>query len=816
MGTSKNTFYFSVVVFVLFFIFVFNYEANYQKEMQQRIHRHATVISEDLWNFNTESSLEYLKLAAKAYNYTHIQIKDLDNNELEDLEFPIQSPLQSYLNSLGLFSNYRYTKKINYKKNPIGELEIAWYSKNLYVHLQVFLLGILLIGLFNFYLRILSTNALLEHKVKERTQELEEKIEQQKESEKALKKSEEFRKRLFEASKVPIIVMEDKTYKYIEANPAAVEIYGYKKLEEVIGLTPISVSATTQYDESPSTEKSIYYIQKAREDGYTIFEWKHKRPNGEEWDARVKLMRFSSEGKDFFQFTLSDITQALKAEKDLKRAQTFISNIINSMPSILISVDSNLDIVQWNDKAIEFTGISQEKAKGKDLLSVFPLLKAELPRIHHSIAEKIIERETKKSTTIDKETHFFDITIFPLSVDGVSGAVIRIDDVTKQFELEKQLNQSQKMDAIGQLAGGVAHDFNNMLGGILGAAELLETQFSNNEKAKGFINLIKSASNRAADLTKNLLTFSRKNQGIKSSADVLEILKEVQKLLERSLNKKIAVKLVNESKNSFILADPSQIQSMFLNLCINAGQAMPNGGEIEIKMANKVLTQSLCDEIPFNINPGNYLNVFIKDTGDGIPANILPRIFEPFFTTKAQGKGTGLGLSAVYGTILEHKGAILVKSEAGVGTTFEVILPTSKAKKGNNKMDQEIIKGEGKILLIDDEELVRATSEAILEALNYDVLTASNGKEGVQAYNENKDSIDLVILDMLMPEMNGRETFIELKKINPEVKVIISSGFAEGNDLEALCKEGIKGILAKPFQIHELSQKIAETLRLPD
>jgi PAS domain S-box-containing protein len=816
MGTGKNTFYFSVAVFILFFLFVFNYESNYQKEMQQRIHRHATVISEDLWNFNTESSLEYLKLAAKAYNYTHIHIRDLDGKDQEILDFPIQASLQEYLNSLGVFSTYYYTQKIYYKKNPIGELEIAWYSKNLYIHLQVFILAILLIGLFNFYLRILSTNTLLEHKVKERTQELEEKIEQQKKSEKALKKSEEFRKRLFEASKVPIIVMESNTNKYIEANPAATEIYGYDNVKDVIGLTPLDVSVATQYDGSPSKEKANYYIKKAEKEGYTVFTWRHKRPNGEEWDARVKLMSFTSEGKDFLQFTLSDITQALKAEKDLKRAQTFINSIINSMPSILISVDSNLDIVQWNDRAIEFTGIEQEEAKGKNLVSVFPLLKTELPKIHHSIQEKIIERETKKSTKINKETHFFDITIFPLLVDEVAGAVIRIDDVTQQFELERQLNQSQKMDAIGQLAGGVAHDFNNMLGGILGAAELLATQFSHNEKAKGYIELIKSASNRAADLTRNLLTFSRKNQGIKNSTDVAEILKEVKKLLERSLNKKIAVELINESKNSFILADSSQIQSMFLNLCINAGQAMPNGGELEIKVTNKVLTQTLCEEIPFDIKPGNYLNICVKDTGEGIPSNILPKIFEPFFTTKLQGKGTGLGLSAVYGTVLEHKGAILVKSELKVGTTFEVILPTSKEEKGKVKMDEKIIKGEGKILLIDDEELVRATSEAILEALNYEVLTAQNGKEGVRIYQENKDSIDLIILDMLMPEMNGRETFIELKKINPSVKVIISSGFAEGSDIETLCNEGIKGMLAKPFQIHELSQKIDEVLRMPD
>ena len=500
-----------------------------------------------------------------------------------------------------------------------------------------------------------------------------------------------------------------------------------------------------------------------------------------------------------------------KREIDLKKANEYISNIIDSMPSIIIGVDINGKITQWNKKAEETTEIKKDEAKDKYLPDVFPQMAPEMDKIIESMKTHEIKIESKKPYN---KTQYMDITIYPLVTNGVEGAVVRIDDVTDHYNLEQQLNQHRKMDAIGQLVGGVAHDFNNILAGILGAAELIEYDKNIGKKHKENIDMIIQASTRAAEMVSKLLAFSRKGKIISTTIDLHDIINDVSTILKRSIDKKIKIKINNNADQSVVVGDDSQLQNVLINIGINASHAMPDGGEVTFTTSIIKLEDAYCNEIPFDIEPGDFIEIEIKDTGYGISHENIQKIFEPFFSTKKQGEGTGLGLSVVYGTIQDHHGAINVYSEIGAGTVFHIYLPLSDEVVTRSIENVEIIKGSGQILIVDDEEVIRITAKAMLEDMNYKVINAKNGQEAVAIFKKKYKDIDLVLLDMVMPEMNGRETFLRMREIDENCKIIISSGFSKDKDLNELKKKGLNGFIRKPYRKFELSQLIAEVLSI--
>lgn len=385
-----------------------------------------------------------------------------------------------------------------------------------------------------------------------------------------------------------------------------------------------------------------------------------------------------------------------------------------------------------------------------------------------------------------------------------------------QKKLAEQLSHSQKMDAIGQLAGGVAHDFNNVLGAVMGMAELLKKSVFPREKQIEFLDLILAATKRASELTKKLLTFSRKGTKISTAIDSIKVVNETISLLQHTLDKKVVVSMESKVSNSLIVADDTLLQNALVNMGINASHAMENGGSLVFTLRNVELDYDYCENSPFEIKPGEYLEIGVKDTGTGIPPEISSRIFEPFFTTKQQGKGTGLGLSMVYGMVKEYGGAITVYSEMGVGTIFRLYLPVVFEFSQKISEIENVKTGTGSILLIDDEELIRITASAILNSLGYEVITAENGLEGINLFKENINKIDLVILDMIMPVMNGRETFTAIRKINPEVPVIIASGFTKDDEMFTLKNQGLSGFIQKPYSRLELAEIVYSNISQRD
>ncbi|MFT5702503.1 MAG: PAS domain S-box-containing protein [Desulforhopalus sp.] len=499
-----------------------------------------------------------------------------------------------------------------------------------------------------------------------------------------------------------------------------------------------------------------------------------------------------------------------KVDEELKGLRNYLSNIIDSMPSVLIGVDSEGKVTQWNKTAEKNTGVSAETAYGEALPKVFPEMSDQMETIKQAITEKKIRRIFRNPHPGEKGMHYEDMTFYPLISNGVEGAVIRIDDVTKEYELEMEVRHGHKMDAIGQLAGGVAHDFNNMLAGINGASELLEIKLAENASAMKYIDIIKNATERAAGLTRKLLAFSRKGSHISTAVNLNEIINDVVAILERSIDKRIIITTALNARETMVSGDPSQLQSGILNLCVNARDAMPDGGELHITTSNTDFDEEYC-RVDQNLTPGNYIQVSIADTGIGIPAEVQTRIFEPFYTTKDVGKGTGLGLAAVYGMVKDHRGDIRLYSEVGKGTIFHLCIPVdSEAAFSVPERKLDVVRGQGTILVIDDEEIIRATSSLLVENMGYTVLQAKNGLEGVNIYKEKWKTIDLVILDMVMPVMNGREAFQEILTINPEAKVIMVSGFARNVDMANMVGKGLAGFIMKPFNRVELSKLIFE------
>ena len=381
----------------------------------------------------------------------------------------------------------------------------------------------------------------------------------------------------------------------------------------------------------------------------------------------------------------------------------------------------------------------------------------------------------------------------------------------EQEKLKEQLTQAEKLEAIGTLAGGIAHDFNNLLMGIQGYTSLMlldiDSKHPNYDKLKAIESQVKSG----ADLTKQLLGYSQGGRYLITTIDLNELVANSILMFAR-FKKEIRVHQKYEPSLWKVKVDRGQMEQVFLNLYINAWQAMPGGGALYLETNNIVLDEDYMKA--FDIEPGYYVKVSVTDTGAGMDKKTKQRIFEPFFTTKEMGKGAGLGLATVYGIIRGHKGMINVYSEKGQGSTFNIYLPASEQEETKSEAPiSKIQKNSGAILLVDDDKMIRDVTGAMLTRLGYQVMTAPSGEEAVAIYRANRERIDLVIVDMIMPEMGGGEIIDKLRTINPEAKIILSSGYSlNGEAKDIMDRGGAQAFIQKPFQIQELADRIQEII----
>ena len=383
-------------------------------------------------------------------------------------------------------------------------------------------------------------------------------------------------------------------------------------------------------------------------------------------------------------------------------------------------------------------------------------------------------------------------------------------DITLQRKLETQLQLSQKMEAIGTLAGGVAHDFNNLLMGIQGRTSLmlLETdpiqpQFEHLKEVETYIK-------RAAKLTQQLLGFARGGKYEVKPTNMNDLIEKSAQMFGRT-KKEITIHKKYHDEIWTVEIDRSQIDQVLLNIFVNAWQAMPAGGDLYIQTKNELLDENFADA--YGVRPGKYVAISITDTGFGMDENTLKRVFDPFFTSKDKERGTGLGLASAYGIIQNHDGIIMAESAGGQGATFHIYLPTSeKPVIDEHKDDQKILVGTETILLVDDEEMIIDIGTQVLKKLGYEVLTARHGREAIEVYQQNRQKVAMVVLDLIMPVMGGKETYDRLKEIDPQVKVLLSSGYSLDGQATEVLKRGCDGFIQKPFSMTDLSRKLRQII----
>ena len=426
--------------------------------------------------------------------------------------------------------------------------------------------------------------------------------------------------------------------------------------------------------------------------------------------------------------------------------------------------------------------------------------------------------QAKDGSIIDVE-----ITSYPLSFGGRQAKLVLVNDITERKRAEEalrhsedQLRQALKMEAVGKLAGGVAHDFNNLLTAINGHSEMCLRRLTPGDALYRHVDGIKRAGDRAAALTRQLLAFSRKQILQPEVIDLNNVVVELNKMLRRLIGEDIDL-LMRLEADGKIKADPSQLEQVLLNLCVNARDAMPRGGKLTIETSDVVLSEEFADR-HLSVPPGDYVMLAVSDTGCGMDALTRERIFEPFFTTKEVGKGTGLGLSTVYGIVKQSGGSVWVYSEVGRGTTFKVYFPLVAGKTENSKGETsapELLVGVETVLLVEDEEMVREMATEILQECGYAVLQAKDGHEALRLVRQHKAEIHLMLTDVVMPRMSGRELAEQLMPLRPNIKVLYMSGYTD----DAIVHHGVldegTAFIGKPFTMEALARKVRETLDAP-
>jgi len=622
-----------------------------------------------------------------------------------------------------------------------------------------------------------------------------------------LRESEEKFRSIFHAETDAIMVFDAETFRFLEANDATLDLYGYTQ-EEFLKLTPVDISS-----DPGKTYKAVSKIATHQlVDEVGLLERKHKKKDGTIFSTEITSSIFFLRGRKMICGIVRDISERKAAEEALRESEERYRLLVENANDAIFIIEDGI-IKFPNLKTEEMTGYSEKE------LSEIPFINI----IHPDDREMILKRRRKRllgekppSTysfrMINKsgDELLVQINTVLIAWEGRPATINFIRDITEQKRLEAQLQQAQKMEAMGTLAGGIAHDFNNLLMGIQGRTSLMlmdsDASHSYFEHLKGIEDYIISA----ADLTKQLLGFARGGKYEIKPTDLNELIINENRMFGRT-RKEINIQEKLEENLWSVEVDQRQIEQVLLNIYVNAWQAMPGGGDLYIQTENTIIDEEYSKS--YQVALGKHVKISITDTGMGMDEAIQQRIFDPFFTTKEMGRGTGLGLASAYGIIKNHNGFIDVYSEKGEGTTFNIYLPASEKQAVKEKeIDEELVSGTETILFVDDEDMIIEVAQGVVESLGYNVLTARGGKEAIEVYKNNQHKIDMVILDMIMPQMDGGEVFDKLKKINPDIKALLSSGYSINGQATEILDRGCNGFIQKPFNMADLSKKIREIL----
>jgi two-component system cell cycle sensor histidine kinase/response regulator CckA len=658
-------------------------------------------------------------------------------------------------------------------------------------------------------------------------------ISHRKRIEKAFREGEERFRMLAENARDSIWTM-DMELRYTYMSPYVKHMLDYTP-EECVAIplskimTPDSLERCMQvmYEELENEKRTDRNPLRSR-----IVEVEYIHKNGGRVPAEVKMTFLrNADGRavGILGYT-RDITESKRTAEALKESEEKYRLIAENMADVISILDMNLRFTYTSPSIMRLRGLTVEEALQQTLdqvltpesmktaLAAFEeemKLEADGTAVPNRIRTMEMEEYRKDGSVIWVEVSMSYLRDKDLKPVGML-AVTRDLSERKQAEeerrkLEDRLRHTDKMEAIGTLAGGIAHDFNNLLMGMQGYASLMLLEVDSSHPFYERLRLIEDQIRSGAELTGQLLGFARGGRYEVKSADINEIVEKSASLFGRT-KKEISIHRRYGTNLWSVELDRGQMEQVFMNLFVNAWQAMPGGGEIFLETENLLLDDVRA--LSYSVSPGKYVKISVTDTGTGMDEKTRERIFDPFFTTKGMGRGTGLGLATVYGIVKGHKGAINVYSEPGHGTTFNIYLPASgKAVIEDKKATETLAMGTETILLVDDEKMVLDVSRKMLEILGYKVYAVGSGQEAVAVYMEKKQEIDLVLLDMIMPGISGGQTFDRIREINPEIKVLLSSGYSINGEAKGIMDRGCEGFIQKPFQLEKLSRKIREVLR---
>jgi len=640
-------------------------------------------------------------------------------------------------------------------------------------------------------------NATLDQRVEERTQQW--------------KASESRYRTLVDASKAAIMTLDGQTF--IDCNQATLDMFGMEHETQLLQHSPVDLSPQYQPDGTSSAEAAKHYMGITLREGSCRFEWLHQRLDETTFLAEVFLSRIEMDEGYVVQGIVTDISERKQMEDVLRM---FYRAAEQSADHVMI-LNNDYVIEYFNPAACRGTGYAQEEAIGKVAYFARPEVRAKEPYRQIWWAVESKSRWEGKLTDRRKNGSSFPVicSMTVLRDDGGGSHYVCIQkDITDYENLEEQFRQAQKMDVLGTFVGGIAHNFNNLLAGIIGNADLLKASTKDSSYAQKKLANIERLSFDAADIIKQLLAFARKSTISLQNFNFSVFIKEACRLYDTSLQGNIKFQRTLSNEALILHGNATQLQQVLFNLLNNARDALVGREDPSIRVS---LEKFATDDAFLKTYPHMKARVFaclsVRDNGAGISKENVQSIFEPFFTTKSVGAGTGLGLAMVYGSIHEHGGVVEVQSEEGEGTCMRVYLPLTEAQEDviTAVGDTVPVRGNGEtILLVDDSKSWRESGMQLLESLGYHVFLAENGYDAVTVFNEHADKIDLAIMDIVMPKMGGVEAVHKIREINPDLPVIFATGYDPKSDMNHMMPRQQETLLQKPFSIYDLSRIVSE------
>ena len=619
---------------------------------------------------------------------------------------------------------------------------------------------------------------------------------------------------LFDAAHDAVYILENGVF--VDCNAKGQFMYG-RTWEQIVGHSPDEFAPPVQPDGRDSREKAIEIVTLALAGESQLFEWATVHLDGSIVLSEVSLNRVELAGRVQLMAISRDITERRRAEEQILEQ----AELLDKATDAIVVCDLHGKILFWNMGAERMYGWSREEMLGQNLGDNLYLNPAAFTEIIdtvlvHGEASGEVEHTTRDNQGLVADarwTLLYDKYNAPKSVLAIH------TDVTEKRTIESHLMRAQRMESIGTLAGGIAHDLNNILTPILTSIEILKLETETDGRARKVLDTIERSSRRGADIVRQVLSFARGIQGKRVEIQPKRLLSDIGTLITDTFPKNIRLQLSLPKSEWPILGDPTLLHQVLLNLSVNARDAMPQGGTLAIGADNVVVDEKTARSYERG-KPGRYVVISVADTGDGIPAAIREKIFEPFFTTKEVGKGTGLGLSTVLTIVKSHHGFLDVQGNGDGGTIFKVFLPTIEAatpKAPESEVLPNMPRGNGEtILIVDDEPSILAITGDTLETFGYRVLEARNGAEALAIYQQHQDEIAVVLTDLTMPILDGSATIRELVKLNPAIKIIASSGFKTGQTGPIFLPTPKRLFLAKPYTAESLLKTVRKILDQPE